>query len=134
MAGGLLLVLVAYLTEPYPADAGERLELAKAPREEPPVGGSASVVDGGTTTASEGGPAAEQPVTSLRIAGGGNFLAGLASIEGGAERDAYLDGIIGRLAALGPEAALAQVQQLEDAELRDMAMLALLQELSLIHI
>lgn len=130
LAGGLLLVLVAYLTEPYPADAGERLELAKAPREEPPVGGSASVVDGGTTTASEGGPAAEQPVTSLRIAGGGNFLAGLASIEGGAERDAYLDGIIGRLAALGPEAALAQVQQLEDAELRDMAMLALLQEWS----
>jgi hypothetical protein len=66
----------------------------------------------------------------LRIAGAGNLLAGLAARKDGPERDAYLEGVIGRLAALGPEAALAQVQQLPDAELRDMAMLALLQEWS----
>lgn len=70
------------------------------------------------------------PPVSLRIAGAGNLLAGLASISDGPGRDAFLDGVVGRLAALGPEAALAQVQQLPDAELRDMAMLALLQEWS----
>jgi len=72
---------------------------------------------------------AKQPV-SLRIAGAGNLLAGLAAMKDGPARDAFLDGVVGRLAALGPEAALAQVQQLPDAELRDMAMLALLQEWS----
>jgi len=72
---------------------------------------------------------AKQPV-SLRIAGAGNLLSGLAAMKDGPSRDAFLDGVVGRLAALGPEAALAQVQQLPDAELRDMAMLALLQEWS----
>jgi hypothetical protein len=72
---------------------------------------------------------ADQPV-SLRIAGAGNLLSGLASIKDGAAREAFLDGVIGRLAGLGPEAALAEVQQLPDADLRDMAMLALLQEWS----
>ena len=73
---------------------------------------------------------AAPPPVALRIAGGRNLLAGLASTKDGAARDAYLEGVIDRLAALGPEAALAQVQQLPDAELRDMAMLALLQEWS----
>ena len=78
--------------------------------------------------AAGGGTAPASP--SLRIAGAGNLLAGLAAIQGGPERDVYLAGVIDRLAALGPEAALAQVQLLPDAELRDMAMLALLQEWS----
>jgi len=73
--------------------------------------------------------AAKQPV-SLRIAGSGNLLSGLAGLKDGPARDAFLNDVVGRLAALGPEAALAQVQQLPDAELRDMAMLALLQEWS----
>lgn len=73
----------------------------------------------------------ERPVaSSLRLAGEGNLLAGLAAAGDGRGREAYLDGVVRRLAALGPEAALAQVQQLPDAEMRDMAMLALLQEWS----
>lgn len=80
--------------------------------------------------ASASGPGAAKQPASLRIAGAGNLLAGLASIKDGSARDAFLDGVVGRLAALGPETALAQVQQLPDAELRDMAMLALLQEWS----
>ena len=67
---------------------------------------------------------------SLRLAGEGNLLAGLAAAGDGRGREAYLDGVVRRLAALGPEVALAQVQQLPDAEMRDMAMLALLQEWS----
>jgi hypothetical protein len=66
----------------------------------------------------------------LRLAGGGNTLLGLASIEDGAKREAYLRRIVRSLAALGPEAALARVGELEDEDLRDMAMLALLQEWS----
>ena len=67
---------------------------------------------------------------SLRLAGEGDLLAGLAAAGDGRGREAYLDGVVRRLAALGPEVALAQVQQLPDAEMRDMAMLALLQEWS----
>ena len=73
----------------------------------------------------------ERPAaSSLRLAGEGNLLAGLAAAGDGRGREAYLDGVVRRLAALGPEVALAQVQQLPDAEMRDMAMLALLQEWS----
>lgn len=73
----------------------------------------------------------ERPAaSSLRLAGEGNLLGGLAAAGDGRGREAYLDGVVRRLAALGPEVALAQVQQLPDAEMRDMAMLALLQEWS----
>ena len=73
----------------------------------------------------------ERPAApSLRLAGEGDLLAGLAAAGDGRGREAYLDGVVRRLAALGPEVALAQVQQLPDAEMRDMAMLALLQEWS----
>jgi hypothetical protein len=103
---------------PAAAEAGNANALP--PRVADLVGDTAPSTDERTAPASP----------SLRIAGAGNLLAGLAGIQDGPERDAYLEGVIDRLAALGPEAALAQVQQLPDAELRDMAMLALLQEWS----
>jgi hypothetical protein len=61
---------------------------------------------------------------------GENLLLRLASLEDSRARQAYLDQVTPALAALGPDEALARVWQLEDEELRDMAMLALLQEWS----
>ena len=97
-----------------------------------------TVVKSAAETASADADTSDDPRTgrerpaapSLRLAGEGNLLAGLAAAGDGRGREAYLDGVVRRLAALGPEVALAQVQQLPDAEMRDMAMLALLQEWS----
>ena len=128
-AAGLLLGGLAYLHEPTQG-SGEAIAPAAADLPETQQG----IVTGGLAETVElEVPAAERQVKTtapVRITGGGNLLVGLASIEDGKDREAFLDRVIRRLAALGPDAALAQVQQLEDAELRDMAMLALLQEWS----
>jgi hypothetical protein len=126
----LLVAGLSYFGTSEQAAAGgpSAAESGNPPAVQPPV------ADLAADTALSRAPAAGQTTAavspSLRIAGAGNLLAGLATLKDGPARDAYLDGMVARLAALGPEAALAQVQQLPDAELRDMAMLALLQEWS----
>jgi hypothetical protein len=130
LTGGLLLAGLAYLSGPHPAEPAGKPPAAGLPSEMPPAVAASSVGADDLAVAAGAGLDVGRPAASLRIAGGGKLLAGLAAMEGGADREAYLDGIIGPLASLGPEAALAQVQQLADAELRDMAMLALLQEWS----
>lgn len=62
--------------------------------------------------------------------GGRGLLAGLAGIKDAKAREVYLAGVVGRLAALGPEKALEQVRAMQDEESREMAMLALLMEWS----
>ena len=52
----------------------------------------------------------------------------LAEFESGRAREDYLNGMFRPMAALGVDAAMAQVRQLPDAASRDMAMLALLGE------
>ena len=130
LAAVMLVAGLSYLgtseTPAVPAQSSAAPETVRAISAAQSLTASEMAVE--TSPASESGPA--EPSVSLRIAGGGNLLGGLASIEDGVAREAFLDGVVAKLAALGPEAALAQVQQLPDAELRDMAMLALLQEWS----
>lgn len=131
LATVLLVAGLSYFGAPVEKPAAARDETAEPTADaaaQKAALASASAMNDEESASSESSPAASAP--SLRIAGGGNLLAGLDSIKSGADRDAYLESVVGRLAALGPEAALAQVQQLPDAELRDMAMLALLQEWS----
>jgi hypothetical protein len=52
----------------------------------------------------------------------------LAELESGRAREDYLNGMFRPMAALGVDAAMAQVRQLPDAASQDMAMLALLGE------
>lgn len=127
-AAALLVGGLAYWGGPQAA--GEKVvgPLAAGSAETPEMNGPAEWATG--DLASGSGQSAAPADAPLRITGGGDLLFGLGAIKDGKDREAYLDGIIGRLAALGPEAALAQVQQLPDAELRDAAMLALLQEWS----
>ena len=126
----LLVAGLSYFGTPAPVVV-ERTDSAEAGNSSaPPPSVSDFAADSIPLTVPAAGGASAPAAPSLRIAGAGNLLAGLAARKDGPERDAYLEGVIGRLAALGPEAALAQVQQLPDAELRDMAMLALLQEWS----
>jgi len=125
LAVGLLVAGLAYLGTPEPGSVtkapggGEELSAVMADDE---VTGLA----GGPAESSDAGSAAAR----MRLAGGGNVLLGLASIDDSRQREAYLRRVVRSLAALGPEAALAQVRELEDEELRDMAMLALLQQWS----
>ena len=126
LAAVLLLAGLAYLRGPEPGSAVGVPEPAVAdveppekPAVVPPDASVAPRVPGEMSV----GP-------SQRLAGEGTLLAGLVELDDGREREAYLDRVVRRLAALGPEAALAEVQRLPDAEMRDMAMLALLQEWS----
>jgi len=129
LAGVLLVAGLAYFGEPEAgapsgaaAGGGGMSSAAEA---------DADLSDEETSWAVAGsGEAAGGAVARMRLAGGGNVLSGLASIDDPRKREAYLRRVVRSLAALGPEAALAQVQQLEDEELRDMTMLALLQEWS----
>jgi len=77
-----------------------------------------------------GGRSAVSASGSTQAMRSDNVLFGLLSIEDSRARQAYLDRVTPALAALSPDEALALVWQLEDGELRDMAMLALLQEWS----
>lgn len=125
LAAVLLFGSLAYFgTEPVAGVAPGRATESVATGSAEPTMDDADTFDG--PRPGREGPAAP----SLRLAGEGNLLAGLAAVEDARGREAYLDGVVRRLAALGPEVALAQVQQLPDAEMRDMAMLALLQEWS----
>lgn len=58
------------------------------------------------------------------------LLSGMAELKDGKSRETYLSGMVARIASLGPEEALEQVRLLQDAEARDMVMLALLAQWS----
>lgn len=85
---------------------------------------------GGVSGESADAPRAGSAGVTMAGQGGRALLSGIAGIKDPKAREAYLAGVVGRLAALGPEKALEQVRALPDAETRDMAMLALLMEWS----
>lgn len=129
LAGVLLVAGLAYFGTPGPGAAAGGVTGAgdQAPVAE---GDAAPGEEEMSWTEAGSGEASGAPVARMRLAGGGDVLSGLASIDDPRKREAYLRRVVRSLAALGPEAALAQVQELEDEELRDMTMLALLQEWS----
>lgn len=132
---GLLLTLAAFVLvlgllssgpDPVPAPGGNSAGTAVRPA--PGAGGNSW--NASTSVLAESESEASRRNRVVPTARNTNVLLRLLSMEDSRARQAYLDKVTPALAALGPDEALARVQELEDAELRDMAMLALLQEWS----
>lgn len=132
---GLLLALAASVLvlgvlssgpDPVPAPGGNGTGMAGRPA--PASGGNSW--DAPATVLAGDEPEAPRRNRVVPTARDTNVLLRLLSMEDSRARQAYLDKVAPALAALGPDEALAKVKELEDAELRDMAMLALLQEWS----
>ncbi len=79
-----------------------------------------------------GTPARTSKSVGVTMAGRGKqeLLSGMEGLKDGKARETYLAGMVSRIAALRPEEALEQVRLLQDAEARDMLMLALLAQWS----
>jgi hypothetical protein len=128
-ASVLLMAVLAYLGSPGAEEATRPSAMADGAGD---GGGAAAEPARGEElpVAPAGEAAAGGAVAPMRLAGGADLLLGLASLDDPRKQEAYLRRVVRSLAALGPDAALARVRQLEGDDLQDMAMLALLQEWS----
>lgn len=123
LAGAVAVSVVALVVPDHGPVAGTAAGAGEKPKDvgevsaagEEPDGAPASVASLGVTMAGQGGR---------------GLLSNLAGIKDAKAREVQLAGVVGRLAALGPEQALEQVRALPDEETREMAMLALLMEWS----
>ncbi|MBE2180914.1 MAG: PDZ domain-containing protein [Chthoniobacterales bacterium] len=121
LAVAALVVFVLFEHVPQSETETGRRADAKVPGE-----GIASVEDG------QDAPAATGRSVGVTMAGRGKqeLLSGMEGLKDGKARETYLAGMVSRIAALRPEEALEQVRLLQDAEARDMLMLALLAQWS----
>jgi len=122
------LTLIWLAAQPGPSQPAEaaKVESAAATAIRP----AATEESSGPGIAGRSSSRASQLPKAAGVESSDRFLVRLAGLKDARQREAAINGFFRQLAGLGPEAALARVAELPDAESRDMAMLALLGEYS----